>query len=102
MQDLCDLDPAHSWVSPMLPMVSLGMLSNSLLPNDVARVGPGQCDAVRSIFQCDRFCGDLHFQAFLLEVKPDFAKVRVEFLILCSLGPNDLPIDHHSCEEQGR
>lgn len=76
------------------------MLSNLLFPNDVPRVRPGQCDAVRSIFQRYRFCGDLHFQAFVFEIKPDFAKVCVEFLILCFLGTNELPIDHNSCEEQ--
>lgn len=64
------------------------------------RVSPAQRDAVRSIFQCYLFCGDLHFQAFSFEIKPDFAKVCVEFLILYFLGPNELPIDHNPCEEQ--
>ena len=64
------------------------------------RVRPGQCDAIRSIFQCYCFCGDLHFQAFVFEIKTNFAKVCVEFLILRFLGPNELPIDHNSCEEQ--
>jgi len=76
------------------------MLSNLLFPNDVPRVRPGQRDAVRSIFQRYRFCGDLHFQAFVFEIKANFAKVCVEFLILCFLGSDELPVDHDSCEGQ--
>lgn len=64
------------------------MLSNLLFPNDVSCVRPGQHDAVRSIFQCYCFCVDLHFQAFVFEIKTKFAKVGVEFLILLLLGPN--------------
>lgn len=75
-------------------------LSNLLFPNDVPRVRPGQRDAVRSIFQCYCFCGDLHLQAFVFEIKPNFSEVCVEFLILHFLRSNELPIDHNSCEEQ--
>lgn len=64
------------------------MLINLLFPNDVSCVRPGQRDAVRSILQCYFFCVDLHFQAFVFEIKPDFAKVGVEFLIFCLLGPD--------------
>lgn len=70
------------------PQGNQQILSNLLFPNDVSRVRPGQRDAVRSILQRYCLCVDLHFQAFGFEIKPNFAKVGVEFLILCLLGPD--------------